>query len=205
MPISHPSVIDARLFLTTFTMVALAEIPDKTALAAMVLGTGTRPFAVFVGVAAAFVIQSLVAVTCGSLLNLCPPLLVRIGSGGLFVAFAVAMWLRSGPKDGGETPPHQRWTGFWRTAAGAFLVIFIAEWGDLTQLATAALAAKRAAPVTIFVAATLALWLVSALAIALGNRMRDLVPISAIQRLAAVIFLAIGVLILCGMSLGSGV
>jgi putative Ca2+/H+ antiporter (TMEM165/GDT1 family) len=205
VPISHPSVIDARLFLTTFTMVALAEIPDKTALAAMVLGTGTRPFAVFVGVAAAFVIQSLVAVTCGSLLSLCPPLLVRIGSGGLFVAFALAMWLRSGPKDGGDAHPHQRWSGFWRTVLGAFLVIFVAEWGDLTQLATAALAAKRAAPVTIFVAATLALWLVSAVAITLGNRMRDLIPVPVIQRLAAVLFLAIGVLILCGLSLGSGV
>ncbi len=171
----------------------------------MVLGTGRRPLAVFLGVALAFVIQSLVAVSWWSLFSLCPPLVVRITSGVLlFLAFAVAMWLalrargrRRGPADVVQAfLAHRlrRLPGHLHRRVGRPHPAF----------ATAALAAKHQAPFTIFLAATCALWLVSALAIALGNRMRAVLPVPLIQRLAAVLFLAIGVVILCGAHLGGG-
>ncbi len=87
-------------------------------------------------------------------------------------------------------------------AGKAFLVIFIAEWGDLTQLATAALTAKQGQPLTIFLAATLALWAVSALAIALGHVLKHRIRPALMQRIAAVVFAVIGVLMLCGVRLG---
>jgi putative Ca2+/H+ antiporter (TMEM165/GDT1 family) len=184
-------------------MVAIAEVPDKTAIASMLLGAGRYPLAVFIGVAGAFVIQSVVAVAFGSTISLIPRHIVHLLAGVLFIVFAAMMWWRS-LGSGTEDEHHQRTVaGFWSAAGSAFLVIFIAEWGDLTQLATAALAAEHPLPLTIFCAATLALWLVSAVAIWLGHRLRASLPVRLLQRIAAVTFLVIGVLILCGVSFAS--
>jgi len=60
------------LAFTVFTVIFLLELPDKTALAALLLATRHRPLPVFLGAAAAFVIQSMVAVLAGSLLGLLP-------------------------------------------------------------------------------------------------------------------------------------
>ncbi len=197
--------IDAGLFASTFVVIFLAEIPDKTAMATLILATGKHPFAVFLGVAAAFLIQSIVAVACGSVITLLRPELVRVAAGALFVLFAVLMWRRkpeaeeAGGEGGGVAG-----AAFWPTAGKSFLVIFIAEWGDLTQLATATLAAKSAQPLTIFAAATLALWATTAVAVIVGQRLKHLINPVLMQKVAAVIFLIIGVLMLCGVSLGTG-
>ena len=131
-----------HLFFSTFTLIFIAELPDKTAFATLMLATRNHPTAVFLGVAAAFVIQCLVAVTFGSVLSLLPQVGVRIGSGILFLVFAIVMWRK---KDSDETPEKQgksKKKTFLSATWGAFLVIFIAEWGDLTQISTAALAAQ---------------------------------------------------------------
>jgi Ca2+/H+ antiporter, TMEM165/GDT1 family len=75
-------------------------------------------------------------------------------------------------------------------------VIFVAEWGDLTQLATAALAAKYRSPLTIFMAATLALWAVSAIAITIGRRAKRIVDEHVLQRIAAIVFGLVGTFLL---------
>jgi len=85
---------------------------------------------------------------------------------------------------------------FWRTAWASFVVIFLAEWGDLTQLATAALAAKYRSPLTIFTAATLALWVVSAIAITVGHRAKGMVDEQVLQRIAAIAFGILGTFLL---------
>ena len=191
---------DLRLFCSTFALVFVAEIPDKTALATLLLATNNRPFAVFVGVALAFVIQSCVAVLFGSVISLFPKEGVRIVAGALFLVFAVAMWLRAQPdpeKDGDAT--QQR--SFVATIGLAFMVIFIAEWGDLTQLATAALAAKYPKPFTILSASILALWAVSAIAIVIGHHLKKHISAQLVQRVAAVAFVIIGILILCHIEL----
>ena len=88
-------------FASVFGVIFLAELPDKTALAALVLATRHRPLPVFLGTALALVIQSLIAVIAGSLLSALPAQPVRIGAGLLFLGSAVWMWRR---KDDDEDP-----------------------------------------------------------------------------------------------------
>jgi len=194
-----PHHIDYGLFASTFSIIFLSEIPDKTALATLLLAAHNRPWAVFLGVAAAFVIQSAVAVLCGSLLSLFPARYVRFGAGIMFLVFALAMWIRSQPN--APEKSEQSKPSFWKMVGLSFMVIFIAEWGDLTQLATAALSAKYPNPVIILSAAILALWSVSGIAIIIGHRLKHVIAPKVFQRIAAVVFVIIGILILCGVEL----
>ena len=189
--------IDIRLLASTFAVVFVAELPDKTALAAVLLAVRYQPFAVFAGVAVAFVVQSAVAVSFGSAIGLLPREVVRITAGALFLAFAVLMWVRRRPA-GEALDAHAEGETFWRASWGSFVVIFVAEWGDLTQLATAALAAKYRSPLTIFTAATLALWVVSAIAITIGRRAKRMVDEHVLQRIAAIVFGLVGTFLLVG-------
>jgi len=192
--------LDPALFFSVFLITFLAELPDKTAFAALILATRAHPVALFIGAAGAFVVQSLLAVTCGSLLGFLPSQLVRIASGLLFIALALVMWFRREPKE--EDLDLEKTRGsFLRTIWISFVVIFIAEWGDLTQISTAILSAKHGPgkAVTVFVAATLALWTVTALAILIGNRVRKILRPKLLQRMAAVAFAVAGTALLLGL------
>ncbi|HEV3027977.1 MAG TPA: TMEM165/GDT1 family protein [Planctomycetota bacterium] len=143
---------------------------------------------------------TLIAVTGGSLLGLLPSQAVRIGSGLVFLALALVMWLRRAPEE--EELDLEKTRGkFLKTIWVSFVVIFIAEWGDLTQFSTAILAAKQGPgkAVTVFLAASLALWTVTALAILVGNRAGKLIHPRILQRLAAVAFAVVGVALLLGL------
>src|SRR5665213_4220104 len=165
------------LFFSTFSLIFVAELPDKTAFATLLMATRGKPYAVFFGVALAFVVQSIVAVSFGSVLGLLPERWVHLGAGILFLAFAALSWHESRQAEEEEvTEATTKFTTFWKTAWKAFVVIFIAEWGDLTQLATASLAARyHEFPFVILISATLALWSVTALAIVVGSRMKDFI------------------------------
>ncbi|MDE2290822.1 MAG: TMEM165/GDT1 family protein [Elusimicrobia bacterium] len=184
-----------RLFSSVFGLIFLAELPDKTAFATMLLATRKHPVALFVGAAGAFAVQSLVAVSFGTTLSLLPHAPVRLAAGALFLVFAVLMWRRGAEEDEPELPAAKR-ASFLRAAWTAFAVIFAAEWGDLTQLATATLAAKHRAPLTIFLAATLALWAVTALTIVVGRRARRHLDPAVLHRVAALAFALVGVAML---------
>jgi putative Ca2+/H+ antiporter (TMEM165/GDT1 family) len=189
------------LGLTVFTVIFLLELPDKTALAALLLATRHRPLPVFLGAAAAFVIQSAVAVAAGSLLSLLPREPIRIGAGLLFLAmaaFLIRRNLRRDEADEKRAVEHEE-ARHRRPFITAFSVVFVAEWGDLTQLATAALQARYQQPLIVFVAATLALWAVSAIAVLLGNRLGAWIPERPLQ------FAAAGVMVLVAIALISGV
>ena len=186
---------DWKLFLSTFVLIFVAELPDKTAFATLLLATRKHPLAVFIGVATAFVIQSVVAVSFGSALGLLPKQWVSVGAAVLFMLFALLMWRR---KDHEEENLHlelQR-SNFLRTIWSSFVVIFIAEWGDLTQLASATVAAEHKKPVTVFLAATLALWAVTALAILVGNRAKKIIHAVLLQKIAAGAFALVGLVLL---------
>jgi len=190
------------LGLTVFTLIFLLELPDKTALAALVLATRHRPLPVFLGAAAAFVIQSAVAVAAGSLLGLLPREPIRIGAGVLFLVMATILVRQNLMKRGESNDQHELEREERRHRhpfATAFTVVFVAEWGDLTQLATAALQARYQSAVVIFVSATLALWTVAGLAVGLGNRLGAWVPPRPLQ------FAAAGVMVLVAIALISGV
>ena len=185
---------------TVFTVIFLLELPDKTALAALLLATRHRPLPVFLGAAAAFVIQSAVAVAAGSLLSLLPREPIRIGAGLLFLGMAALLIRRNLRKDEAdeERAVEQEEARHRRPFITAFSLVFVAEWGDLTQLATAALQARYQQPVVVFVAATLALWAVCAIAVALGNRLGAWVPERPLQ------FAAAGVMVLVAIALITG-
>lgn len=184
-----------------FGFIFLAELPDKTALASLVLATRFKPMVVFVGAAAAFVIQSLIAILIGGLFTLLPEAIVHRAAGVLFLVFAFFMWRRSDEEEEKKVEEETAGKkggfieGIWTT----FMVVFLAEWGDLTQLATATLEAQYRDPVTVFVGATLALWAVAGVAIVIGNRAGKLFNPEITKRIAAVIFAILGIALLIGI------
>jgi len=185
------------LFVSTFAVTFVAELPDKTAFAALLLATRRSPWAVFIGGAAAFLVQTVIAIAFGSLLGLLPARIVHGLAGGLFLVLAVAMWLR--PHEDAEPLGASKGSPrFFSDVWASFVVIFLAEWGDLTQFSTAALAAKFRDPVTIFTSAVLALWAVTALAVLLGSRVKGWLKADRLQKLAAAAFAVVGVVLLVG-------
>ena len=199
LPTSVPGGgMDLKLFVSVFAFIFLAELPDKTAFTTVVLATRKHPVAVFFGVAAAFAVQSFVAVAFGSVLSIFPPAVVRVGSGLLFLGFALALWFRRVESDTVEFQRSSKGANFLRTAWTSFTVIFIAEWGDLTQLSTAALSAKYKSPLTLFAAATLALWSVTAVAVVIGHRAKSVLHPHVLQRVASITFGVAGLILLIG-------
>jgi putative Ca2+/H+ antiporter (TMEM165/GDT1 family) len=185
-----------RTLLSVFGVIFVAELPDKTALASLVLATRHRPAPVWLGASLALTVQSLVAVVAGSLFALLPVRAVHIGAGLAFLVSAVFMWRRHDEAD--VSKDKDAGSGFWRTFSTTFGIVFIAEWGDLTQVGTAALAARYRAPVTVFVGATAALWAVAGLAVFVGNRAAKVLDPNRTKRVAAVVFALVGIALLIG-------
>lgn len=192
-----PRTVHLALIATVFLLVFLAELPDKTALASLVLGTRYRPGYVFTGAAAAFLVHVCLAIAAGSLLALLPHRPLQAVVGALFLIGAVVL-LRG--RHGGDGRQEQdehldikagTAPTFRRVSGTAFLVILVAEFGDLTQILTANLAAKYHDPVSVGVGAALGLWAVAALAIVGGRSLLRLVPLTVITRAAALIMLAL--------------
>jgi putative Ca2+/H+ antiporter (TMEM165/GDT1 family) len=181
---------------TAFVLTFLAELPDKSMLASVVLGTRYRPSWVWTGAAAAFAVHMALAVTAGRLLALAPHRVVDGVVAGLFVAGSGYLWVasfRPGDQEGDDAARQGgRQLSFLRVAAMSFGVVFLAEWGDITQLTTANLAA-RYDPLLVFAGATLGLWTVAAAAIGLGAKSMDLIPVAWVRRITATIMLGLGV------------
>ncbi|HEY7954343.1 MAG TPA: TMEM165/GDT1 family protein [Polyangia bacterium] len=192
-------MISLPLFATVFGVIFVAELPDKTALAALVLATRHRPLPVFLGAALALTVQSAIAVAAGSLLSKLPERAVHLGAGLLFLGCAVIMWLRKPESPDPESARAEAKAGSFGALWTVFLVVFVAEWGDLTQIATAGFQAKYHAWLTILVASSLALWMVAGLAVLVGNRAGKLLEPRVTQRVAAVVFAVIGVLLAFGV------
>ena len=179
-----------------FTLTFLAELPDKSMFASLVLGTRYRPSWVWVGVASAFTLHMAIAVTAGQLLALLPDQVVEAVVAALFVAGAVYLWvtsLRPEHREGADAARQgARNASFWRIAGTSFTVIFVAEWGDITQVTAANLAA-RYDPLLVFLGGTLGLWAVAAVAISVGAKSLDLIPMAWVRRITAAIMLALGI------------
>ena len=181
--------------LTAFVLVLPVELPDKTLFASLVLATRFPPLPVFVGVGTAFGLQVAIAVTAGSLLSLLPEALVSGVVAVLFLVGAVLLWRSAdeGPEDADDVAEGKEGRSFLKVAAISFGVLFAAEWGDLSQLATAGLAARFDAPLSVFIGAWAALLTVSGLAVFLGKKLADRLPIALIRRVAAGLFLVFAV------------
>lgn len=174
--------------LTALLLILPVELPDKTLLATLVLATRYRPLPVLAGVSAAFAVQCAIAVTAGRLLTLLPE---RVVAGVVAVLFGIGavVLLRGGAEEPDEEEAADRAArGPLSVALTSFGVLFAAEWGDASQLATAALTARYQDALSVFVGSFVALVTVAGLAVALGGVITRRVPLHFIQRVAGVLF-----------------
>src|SRR5215475_7308161 len=164
--------------------------------ASLILSTRYRPLWVWAGAAAAFTVHMVIAVTVGQLLALLPHRVVDGIVAGLFVAGAAYLWMISFRPQHHEGAEAARMgaplASYWRVAGAAFTVIFLAEWGDITQLATANLAA-RYSPVLVFAGATLGLWAAAAVAVNVGAKSLEVIPLAWVNRITGTILLGLGI------------
>jgi putative Ca2+/H+ antiporter (TMEM165/GDT1 family) len=174
-----------------FGVVFLAELPDKTALASLVLGTRYRASYVFAGVAAAFTVHVALAVAAGSVLTLLPRQIVHALTGVLFLAGAVMLLMKKDEEEEEIRRPEDQ--SFWKVSGAGFMLILVAEFGDLTQIMTANLAARYDDPLSVGLGAVLALWAVAGLGIVGGRALMKRVPLTLITRIAAALMVGLGV------------
>ncbi|MCU1659787.1 MAG: hypothetical protein JWO57_4443 [Pseudonocardiales bacterium] len=180
-----------------FGVVLLVELPDKTLVASLVLSTRYRSRPVLVGVSVAFAVQCVIAVTAGGMLHLLPRRAVE-GAVALLFAIGAALLLREGFSEPEHVDIDEHTTRaqlpFWRVVLTSFGVIFAAEWGDASQLATAALAARLGQPVAVGVGSWVALTLIAAIAVLAGRVIIKRVPVRTVHRAAGALFVAFAVL-----------
>ena len=169
-----------------FPVIFFGELPDKTMFASLVLASRGRPRAVWVGAAMAFTVHVAIATTVGAaLFAVLPHRAVDAVVAALFFGAAVYALVESG-RD--QTALINREVATRRrVVTTAFVVIFVAEWGDLTQIVTANLAAHYHSPLSVGVGALLALWTVAALAVASGQTLLRVFPTAVVRRVTAVV------------------
>ncbi|MFE9372335.1 TMEM165/GDT1 family protein [Streptomyces sp. NPDC006711] len=173
----------------TFGVIFLAELPDKTALAGLMLGTRYKASYVFVGVAAAFAVHVVLAIAAGSVLTLLPHRLLQAIVGVLFLAGAAMLLFKKGEDDEEVKAPADQ--SFWKVSGAGFMLILVAEFGDLTQIMTANLAARYDSPLSVGIGAALGLWAVAGLGIVGGRTLMKHVPLRLITKVAACLMLAL--------------
>jgi Ca2+/H+ antiporter, TMEM165/GDT1 family len=184
--------VNVSVLLTTLLVILAVELPDKTLIATVVLATRYRAAPVLAGVTAAFAIQCLLAITVGRVLTLLPHRAVAGVVAALFAVGAALLLLQPSHDDSDiETRGDTRG---WRPALTAFGVIFVAEWGDASQLATAGLTARYDEALSVFIGSFVALVAVAALAVSLGNVITRRVPLRLVRRAAGIIFIVFAVL-----------
>ena len=186
--------MELSTFISSFGLIFLAELGDKTQLTAMALALRYPWKRIFIGIAAAFTVLNLAAVLVGKILFLMLPIFwVTLVSALLFLYFGYSTLRHACDAEDDDTPPPAAADAV-RTA---FLMIFMAELGDKTQLVTASQAAQHSGSLsgiaTVFVASTLALWLVSLIGIFAGKQLVKYIPVCWIHRTAGFMFLVFGV------------
>ncbi|GAA4439762.1 TMEM165/GDT1 family protein [Actinokineospora soli] len=178
--------------LSAFALVFVVELPDKTMVATLVLTTRYRALPVFVGVTAAFAVQVVIAAAFGGVLTLLPDRVVA-GVVALLFGIGAVLLLREGfsaDDDDDDTGAPTGPVTFTRAALTSFGVLFAAEWGDASQIATAGLSAKYAAPVWVAAGSFLALVTVAGIAVLVGRAVADRLRPKLIQRAAGLVFAA---------------
>jgi putative Ca2+/H+ antiporter (TMEM165/GDT1 family) len=172
--------------------VFVAELPDNSGLAGLVLGTKFRAAWVFAGGAAAFAVHVVLAVTVGYLFGLLPHRVIQLVVAVVFLIGA-ALILRGDDDDDDDAKLKAGARGFWSVAATSFLVLLIAELGDLSDVTIAALSARYHDPIAVGIGSALGLWGVLLLYITGGQGLLRVLPMKWITRLAAVIMVVMAV------------
>ncbi len=195
--------MDWHLVLVSFGLIFPVELPDKTFVATLVLSTRYRPIAVWIGVGLAFGVQCLVAVTAGHAVSFLPEWVIHVVSTVMFLLGAIILF-RAAPKaDAAEKEQEEEFAkkasmdrSGWHAVVTSFLVLFAAEWGDLSQILTLNLVAKYGSPVAIFIGSWAALLTVSGLAIIGGRVLLRYMKLSVLHYIAGsvcLIFVVVGI------------
>ena len=181
--------VDPYITFICFPVIFIGELPDKTMFASLVMATKGKPRQVWLGAAGAFVVHVAIATTVGvALFAILPKRALDAVVAVMFLFGAAYAW-REAVKDEEETVDKQ--SSKHGVVLTAFVVIFLAEWGDLTQILTANLAAKYHSPLSVGVGAVLALWAVAALAVASGQTLLRYVKMTTVRKVTAVILVAL--------------
>jgi putative Ca2+/H+ antiporter (TMEM165/GDT1 family) len=182
--------MEAAVFASSFVLIALAELGDKTQLLTMALATRYRLSTVLPGVVLATGLLMLLAVGVGQFVYyLIPVWLVKALAGMVFLGFGV--WILKGDDDDDEGFK----TGF-SPFATVFLTFLLAELGDKTQLAVIPLAATTPNTPLVWAGATLGMISANGLGILFGNHLGGRVQEELIKKIAAVLFMLFGVFFL---------
>jgi len=186
--------VNLAVVAAVFPVIFLGELPDKTMFASLVMATRGRPFAVWLGATAAFAVHVVIATTVGVLLiDILPHKAVELAVALTFfagAAFALYDGLRSGNEeqvDPGAAVMRRR-----RSAITTFVLIFLAEWGDLTQVLTINLAARYHAPWSVGTGALLAMAAVAGIAVAGGQGLLRFVNVSVVRIITAIVLVILG-------------
>jgi putative Ca2+/H+ antiporter (TMEM165/GDT1 family) len=181
--------LDPRIIATVFPLILVGELPDKTMFASLLLSTRGRPLSVWLGAAGAFLLHVAIATTVGvGLFHLLPHRVVEVFVAALFLFGAVYAW-REGAKQEAELIEHE--AAAHTVLTTAFIVIFLAEWGDLTQILTANFAARYHSPLSVAIGSTLALWTVAAAAVAGGQGILRWIPVTVVRKFTAAVLLVL--------------
>jgi len=199
--------VDLVVVALAFGAIFVVELPDKTFIATLVMSTKMRPLFVWIGVALAFLVQTGVAVGLGKAASFLPETAVHVAAALMFLVGALLLLREARSADDDEEASEQEYAeksdsaaqGL-KVVATSFLVLFAAEWGDLSQLLTLSLVAKYDEPVSVFVGAWGALLAVSGLAVIVGRVLLAKVRLSVLHYLGAGVCLLMACLTLWEMT-----
>ena len=179
--------------LLVFGVVFIAELPDKSMFASLALSTRYPKLYVWAGAAAAFLTHVIIAVTAGHFLTLLPKKPLELIVGLLFLVGACLLFFGKDEDESKEEDKLRRGKqltqGFWKVFVTSYAVVFLGEWGDITQIATANYAAKYHDIWSVGIGATLALWSVAGLGVLLGSKLLNKVPARKLQVITGAILL----------------
>jgi putative Ca2+/H+ antiporter (TMEM165/GDT1 family) len=188
--------VSVGAFLGIFALMFVLELPDKTMIAIIVMSTRARSLLIFFGAASAFLVQMGIAVGAGGLLTLLPVHLkdvivavLFLGGGAYLLFVPEKMEEEKGARDGARELAGTRF----KEIATAFTIVFVAEFGDLTQIQAVNFTIKTHQPLEVYLAGSAALVLVAFLGAYGGQFLQRVVPIKWIRRGGGVIFAALGV------------
>lgn len=174
------------VFLGLFSFFFLAAAPGRTTFVLIALASKGPFRRLFFGAAAAFFVQSLFSILLGEVLGRLPQSAVEFIAGIAFLYFGYAFWRQSQRAE--EFVSRENSV----SAKEAFVLVGVAELGDVSQLAIATVAAKSASKVSVFIAAISALWVLCALALWIGKALKRVINPGLIQKLAGLAFVGIG-------------
>lgn len=184
-------MLDVVVIALAFAAIFVVELPDKTFIATLVLSTKFRPLFVWIGVALAFLAQTLIAVGLGKAASFLPDTVVHVAAALMFLVGALILLREARAHEASEGAEEEDFAAKAGEARGfkviltSFLVLFAAEWGDLSQLLTLSLVAKYDDPVSVFLGAWGALLAVSGLAVLVGRVLLARIRLSLLHYLGA--------------------